>query len=230
VTSHTVARPTRSAGPIGWAPLALPAAVLFPATAGTLRLVELSGGPHLLPADPRFTTSPLPLAVHIVSALLFAVLGAVQLSAGARRRWPAWHRVAGRVVAVLGLTVAVSALWLTQFLPRQPGTGELAYLCRLAFGSGLAVSLILGVQAIRRGDVPRHRAWMIRAYALALGAGTQVFTLWIAAVAVGPSVLGKDVALAAGWVINLAIAEVLIRRAPAHRLGSPAVGARRGGA
>ena len=77
---------------------------------------------------------------------------------------------------VLGLAVAFSALWMTLFYPRQPGTGELAYLFRLAFGSGMAASIVLGFAAIRRGDVARHRAWMTRAYALALGAGTQVFT------------------------------------------------------
>lgn len=39
---------------------------------------------------------------------------------------------------------------MTLFYPRQPGTGELAYLFRLAFSSGMAASLILGFTAIRR--------------------------------------------------------------------------------
>jgi len=60
-------------------------------------------------------------------------------------------------------------------LPRQPGTGELAYVFRLAFGSGMAASIILGVTTIRRGNVASHAAWMTRTYALAFGAGTQVF-------------------------------------------------------
>ena len=38
-------------------------------------------------------------------------------------------------LVVLGLAVALSALWMTLFYARQPGTGELAYLFRLAFGS-----------------------------------------------------------------------------------------------
>ena len=73
------------------------------------------------PANPRLTASPVPLVVHIVSALAYAVLGAFQFSAALRRRRPGWHRAAGRVLVVLGLAVAFSALCLTLFYPRQPG-------------------------------------------------------------------------------------------------------------
>jgi hypothetical protein len=38
--------------------------------------------------------------------------------------------VAGRVLVALGLAVAFSALWMTQFYPRQQGTGELTYVFR----------------------------------------------------------------------------------------------------
>lgn len=210
--STTAARPTRSTRSPGWAPFALLAVVLVPAVAGSLRLVELGGGPHLMPPDARLTGSPIPLAVHIVSALLLAGFGAFQLSASFRRRRPRWHRVAGRVLVVVGLAVAASALWLTLLLPRQPGTGELAFLLRLAFGTGLVVALVLGVAAIRRGDVPRHRGWMTRAYALALGAGTQVVTEGVGLAVFGPQVPTRDVALGVAWVLNLAIAEVVIRR------------------
>ena len=177
MTVRPTAGTARSTRSTGWVPFALVALVLVPAIAGSLRLIELAGGPHLMPANPRITASPAPVVVHIVCAVLYAVLGAFQFSAALRRRHPRWHRRAGRVLVVLGLAVAFSALWMTQFYPRHPGTGELAYLFRLAFGSGMAASIVLGFTAIRRGDVTRHRAWMTRAYALALGAGTQVFTL-----------------------------------------------------
>jgi uncharacterized membrane protein len=201
-------------------PFALVALVLVPATFGSLRLVELAGGPDLMPANPRFTASPLPVVVHIISAVAYAVLGAFQFSGALRRRRLGWHRMAGRVLVILGLAVAFSALWLTLFLPRQPGTGELAYLFRLAFGSGMAASIILGFTAIRRGDVARHRAWMTRAYALALGAGTQVFTQGIGDAAFGTSELTADLSLGAGWAINLAVAEYVLRRHGSRRTAS----------
>jgi hypothetical protein len=49
----------------------------------------------------------------------------------------------------------------TQFYPRAP-SWELAYAFQLAFGSGMAASIILGFDAIRRGDVAYHRACMAR--------------------------------------------------------------------
>jgi uncharacterized membrane protein len=201
-------------------PFALVAVVVVPAIAGSLRLLELAGGPHMMPANPRMTSSPLPVVIHITCAALYAVLGAFQFSSGFRRRRPGWHRASGRVLVGLGLAVAFSALWMTQFYPRQPGTGELSYLFRLAFGSGMAAGIILGFTAIRNGDLARHIAWMTRAYALALGAGTQVFTLGIGKAVFGTSELAADLSLGAGWVINLTVAEYVIRRHGSRRANS----------
>jgi uncharacterized membrane protein len=193
-------------------PFALVTLVLVPAVTGSLRLIEVFGGPHRMPANPRLTDSPLPVIVHIVCGVGYAVLGAFQFSTGLRRRRPGWHRAAGRVLLVLGLAVALSALWMTLVYARQPGTGELSYLFRLMFGTGLATALVLGFTSIRRGDVVHHRAWMTRAYALALGAGTQVFTLGIGGAVLGKGTLTYDLMLGAGWAINLAVAEYVIRR------------------
>ena len=209
MTSHAATRPTRTTG---WVQVALIALVLIPATAGTLRVVELAGGPRVVPVDPRFTTSPVPVVVHIVCAVPYAVLGAFQFSAALRRRRPGWHRAAGRALVLLGLGVALSALWMTLFYGRNPDNGDLAYLFRLAFGSGMAAGIVLAFAAIRRGDVTHHRAWMTRAYALALGAGTQVFTQGFGEAVLGTGVLATDLMLGAGWVINLAVAEYVIRR------------------
>ena len=57
---------------------------------------------------------------------------------------------------------------------------------------------------------------MIRAYALGLGAGTQVFTEGFAGALFGTGEIRGDLAKAAGWVINLAVAEWTIGR-PARR-------------
>ena len=198
-------------------PVALIALSVVPIIAGSLRLVELSGGAAILPAKP---TSPLPLVLHIVSASIYSVLGAFQFSAGFRRRRPGWHRRAGRLLVVLGLTVALAALWLTISTPRVPGSGELYYVLRLVFGSAMVLSIVLGFLAIRRRDVPRHRAWMIRAYAIALAAGAQVFTLGIGEAIVGKGDTSSALFAGAGWVLNLAVAEWVIRRRPARRAGS----------
>jgi hypothetical protein len=117
---------------------------------------------------------------------------------------------------VAGLAVAASALWLTLYYEAQPGTGDLLYVLRLVFGSAMGASVVLGLTAILRRDIAAHRAWMIRAYALGLGAGTQVFTEGIGGAVLGNGEVRMDLARGVGWVINLAVAEWAIRR-PARR-------------
>ena len=82
----------------------------------------------------------------------------------------------------------------------------------------VAATIILGFAAIRRGDVIGHRAWMTRAYAIGLGAGTQVLTQWVGSLIISqPSELSGALLMGAGWVINLAVAEWTIRKRPANR-------------
>jgi hypothetical protein len=54
---------------------------------------------------------------------------------------------------------------------------------------------------------------MLRGYALAMGAGTQLLTTVAWLVLVGPpGELARALVLGAGWVINLVVAEWLVRR------------------
>jgi len=199
-----------------WLPPALLSLAFIPIAGGTGRLVEVLGGPEVLPTDSRFAASPAPLVVHIVSAVLYAVLGAFQFSARLRRRHPGWHRRTGRLLVVLGLAVAVSGLWMTLAYPQKAGTGDILWVTRLLVSSGMGAAVVLGLVAIRRRDIPSHRAWMTRAYALALGAGTQAFTVGFGQALFGTGVVNHDLMMAAAWAINLAVAEWVIRR-PAQR-------------
>lgn len=197
-------------------PVALLALCLVPVMSGVLRLVQLAGGPAIMPADDRFLGWPVALVAHIIGSAVFALVGALQLVPAVRRRHPGWHRRAGRALAVAGLLVAGSALWLTLFYDPQPGTGPLLLVLRLVVAPAMAGCLVAGVLAARRRDFTAHRAWMIRAYAIAVGAGTQVFTQGFGEVLLGHGELRGDLLKAAGWAINLAVAEWAIRR-PARR-------------
>ena len=55
---------------------------------------------------------------------------------------------------------------------------------------------------------------MMRGYAIGLGAGTQVLTHlpWFLLSESKPGELPRAVMMGAGWVINLVVAELLIRR------------------
>lgn len=84
---------------------------------------------------------------------------------------------------------------------------------RVVFGAAMVTSLALGLVAIRRRDVARHQVWVTRGYAIGLWAGTQalVHLPWLF-FAAAPQQLGRALLMAAGWVINLAVAEWSLRR------------------
>lgn len=195
----------------------------IPIAAGTFRVIQLGTGAEITPENARFFAAPLPVVLHIVSAVIYCVLGTFQFVPGFRRRYPDWHRTAGRMVVPFGLVAALSALWMTQFYPAANLAGPLPadfdgptlYVIRLLTGSAMALFLCLGLAAAIRRDIQRHRAWMMRAYALGLGAGTQVFTHipWF----LFPSIhgeLARTLCMGAGWAINIVVAERLISRAP----------------
>ena len=227
---------TRTVKPAGskrsWpVPAALIALVVVPVIAGSLRLVQLSGGAQTMRPDPRYDAVPWPIVVHIVSAIVFALVGAFQFVPRLRRRRRAWHRRAGRVVVVAGLGVALSALWLNQFFPRAHATRGIVYPLRILFGVALIVTLVLGFRAVRRRNITRHRVWMIRSFAIALVGGTQVFTLGFGGAIFGPGDLAQALMIVGAGAINLAVAEWAIRRPrrARPRRGTAFVGRQRSG-
>ena len=198
----------------GWGvAVALVALGAPPLIMGALRLVTLAGVAEITPDMERVAAAPLAVVAHIVAAMVFAVLGAFQFVPGFRRRRPGWHRAAGRLLVACGLLVGLSGLWLALFYPRGQNVGDLLTAFRLFFGAAMLASIGLGFAAIRRGNVREHRAWMTRAYAIGLGAGTQMFTGLIASFLVSPPTdLRRALQDGAGWAINLAVAEWVIRR------------------
>ncbi|WP_386154586.1 DUF2306 domain-containing protein [Streptosporangium vulgare] len=186
--------------------------------AGAVRLTELAGGAEITPENARFFAMPLPVVLHILSVGVYSILGAFQFAPRFRRRRPGWHRAAGRVLVLCGIVAALSGLWMTLFYPRPVGDGDLLAGFRLVFGSAMLLSIVLGFAAIRRRDVARHRAWMIRGYAIGLGAGTQALTHlpWFLIFGT-PGEFPRALLVAAGWVINLAVAEWFIRKRPTGR-------------
>ena len=186
---------------------------IVPALAGTARLVELGSAAPVTASNARFIAAPLPVVLHIVSVVIYSILGAFQFASGFRRRHARWHRRAGWALVPAGLVAALSGLWMTLFYPWPAGDGVALYWQRLGFGSAMLAALLLGVDALRRRKFAEHGAWMIRAYAIGLGAGTQVFTHLVWLMLVGqPTEASRAVLMGAGWVINLAVAEWIIRR------------------
>jgi uncharacterized membrane protein len=183
-----------------------------PIAVGIYVLFELAAG-NVRPETVRHMAMPAPVVLHVIGAAIFVVVGAFQFVAPFRRRFPNWHRTVGRGLMMCGLAAGLSGLWMTVFYTRLPDTNDLLFVIRLFFSSAMVVFIILGFIAIRRRDVVHHRAWMTRAYAIGLGAGTQAFVFMLAEGISGhPDQLGKSLLMGTAWLINVGVAELVIKR------------------
>lgn len=197
---------------------ALIALSLVPAAAGIVRLAELAQGAEITAANARFFAAPVPVLLHVPSVIVYSLLGALQFVPTFRQHHRTWHRAAGRVLVVCGFIAALTGLWMTLVYPWPVGDGVALYIERLTFGSAMLLSLVMAVDAIRRRQFAEHGEWMIRAYAIGMGAGTQVLTHLPYYTLVGkPDESSRAVLMGAGWVINIVLAEWIIRRPRVRR-------------
>lgn len=160
----------------------------------------------------------LPLFLHVICSATFFVLAAVQVWPPLRLRFPVWHRRAGRVAMVTGLGGALSSVWIT--IVHTEIRGDILFYGRLVFGPLWALFIVLGYLAIRRRDIGGHRAWMIRAFAVAMPAGTLVFIIGPLVLIFGEVSAVVDESIQSGaWVVHLALAEWLLRRISSRARG-----------
>ena len=201
-----------------WALLAFILVYSFvPTVGGLIRVLELAGGPAIAPPNPRALADPLPITVHILSAFVFCLAGALQFLPSFGRHHPAIHRLNGRVVAIAGCMSAATGLWMTHVYTFPAGLqGSLLYWVRMVLGSAMILLIGWAVIAIRSRDRFRHTASMLRAYAIGQGASTQTVMgiAWIVFAGSEASGSMRDVIMLSAWILNLAVAEVLIGRLP----------------
>lgn len=160
----------------------------------------------------RRAAYPLAMVLHILGGSAMLILGLLQFSAALRRRAPRLHRWMGRALLLLGAGFALTGLWMNASplaLPESQLHDGAQNIMSAAF---LAVAA-LGLAAARRRDFASHRAWMLRAYAIAIGAGTQTLILFPVFLILGEvQGLAADLAFIGAWVLNLTVAEALIQR------------------
>jgi uncharacterized membrane protein len=162
--------------------------------------------------DGRFGADPFVTMLHILPGGLLMILAPLQFSSRIRNRNIRFHRWSGRLLVGAAIVSAVAGLYFGLLVP-YGGFGEAA--ATALFGGILLVSVILAVVAIRRGQVARHREWMIRAFAIVLGismvrvVGTA-FDVVLTPAGLPPPELFV-LSLWTGWSLTLAAGELWIR-------------------
>jgi uncharacterized membrane protein len=169
------------------------------------------------------------LVVHIFTATVALVLGPLQFMPRVRARRRI-HRAIGRTYLLAGVLPSALAA-----IPVAVWSGSV--LTRIGLITAAVLWLVTGglaYRAARRRDFTAHRAWMTRNYALTFLAVTSrilVPLLLLAQIPFGgadPSTIGDrapsmiPIGQTLGWIINLVVAEVLIRRGRAAKRFAPA--------
>ena len=204
-----------------WALLArILAFSIVPTLGGLLRVVELGGGPTIIPENPRALANPPPIVLHIFSSFIFCAIGALQFLSSVRHHYPKVHRAAGPVIAVAGCVSALTALWMTHFFvfPEEL-QGVPLYWTRIVLGLVMIGLIGKAVMEIRSRNVLGHGAAMLRAYAIGQGASTQAILGigWTIASGAEPTGAQREGMMVSAWGLNLLIAELLIRKFVAPR-------------
>jgi uncharacterized membrane protein len=176
--------------------------------------------------DGRFAENPRATLLHIVPGGIFLILVPLQFSSWLRRRHVRFHCWCGRLLIVSGLVSTLAGLYFGLVMP-YGGPGEVSAI--VVFGGLYVLALSRGFFAIRKGQVARHREWMIRAFAIAVGIGTVRVVAGILDIALTPAGLRPTslfaLSLWTGWTISLAAGEFWVRYTRGARLLAAPAGA-----
>lgn len=158
------------------------------------------------------------LVVHVVAAMIALLTGPLQFVPRLRKRLPAVHRATGLVyvaaIAIGSPAGFVLAVGTTAGPVAATGFAAVAMLS-IAF-------TWLGWRAAVQRQFESHRVWMLRSWAMTAGAITLRLLLPASAMLGLGFYTAYPVIAWLSWLINLAIAEIFIRRGRAptpHRSG-----------
>ncbi|WP_286232711.1 DUF2306 domain-containing protein [Thalassotalea sediminis] len=182
---------------------------------GVLQLNSIGNGT----TNSTYTETPLPIVIHIVFGIFFNLLSPLQFAEPIRRKTPGFHRILGRLLAVSAIPVVLSALWMNQFFPSYGGA--LKYAGIVAYNLLLITSLVIAIYAIAQKNIIRHKLWMMRAMAAALGPATQRLIILPIFMLFGQEILTDliiGILIWAGLIVNLLFVEYIHRKSAKEKM------------
>ncbi len=159
---------------------------------------------------PVIRSYPLSEHLHRLGGSVLVLAGLLQFSERLRRGRPALHRAFGRVYVALALLAACSGIYMGM---AHPFGGISEAIPSVVFGVALIAVTTVALALVLRRRFAAHREWMIRSYAIALGpmmVRIVYVPMWMVMGIPEQTTIGLSFWL--GWLINIAIAEVWIRR------------------
>lgn len=196
--------------------LALAFCTFIPLMNAIANMVQIPTGTYAEDSA-HLAVAPLSWFLHVLAGAAFGIAGPMNLALALRRRFGRLHRATGRIFVCAGLVLGLTAFSL--LLSVEPQRTPVIDIARGVFGIALLVTLAMAIIAIRARDIPRHRAWMIRTYAIGMGSGTGALVLIPIYLVTGapPTGLSSDVILVTWWVLTIGFAEWVIYRITAQK-------------
>ncbi len=159
----------------------------------------------------RYADHPWVTLAHLLPGLVFFLIGPLQFSARLRSLHPAIHRFLGRLSVSLGVASGLAVLWMVLVFPAVGGL--LTQLGTFGVVAALFACFWLAVVAVRSRQIARHRAFMIRGYALALSVSTARIGINLSELIWGTAFEISFVpASILGASVNIIVAEYVVRR------------------
>ena len=185
-------------------------ATFIPIASAPLRMFQILT--DQLPADAiKFTTVPWTLFFHALGGMAFGLAGPLQFAGALKLRFGRLHKIMGRIFVIAGLFLALSALRLLFEFPHNSTWVLIS--ARTIAALGILLTITLALSAVWDRNFAKHRAWMIRTYALGMGPAAISFIMLPIFLIRGQALEGylADSLFVLSWVINLTLAEIIIR-------------------
>jgi uncharacterized membrane protein len=154
-----------------------------------------------------FEAHPIGIYTHVFASAVALALGPFQFSTKLRTRLLRLHRWLGRLYLVGVLVGGIAGL----FMAFHAFGGRVAHLGFALLAIAWLYTGLRAYVAIRARDIPLHRRWMVRNFALTLAAVTLRLYL-PASLAAGAFEVAYPVIAWVCWVPNLLVAELMLRR------------------
>eukprot|EP00850_Spirogloea_muscicola_P013106 SM000087S23388 [mRNA] locus=s87:401416:402789:+ [translate_table: standard] len=147
--------------------------------------------------------------IHSGASLAFLATGALQFSPWLRRSRISWHRASGRLFLAAAAVLALSG---STRMAEQSDLSPVGTVAAHFMGPYFLFSLARAYMAIRRGDVQRHREWMIRAASFGYAViHTRYMAYFVKAMYDVPFPWATGMALWLCQVASVALAELYIQ-------------------
>jgi uncharacterized membrane protein len=117
-----------------------------------------------------FAEYPTVTNLHVLPGLIYMALAPLQFLSFVREKYPRYHRWSGRILAVIGVVLGSTAMFISLVFPYS---GLAEQIIVTGFGVFFVVSIIRGVLCAKAHQFGRHREWMMRAFSIGLSIVTM---------------------------------------------------------